>query len=275
MMKEIALTLGLLAGALLSVSARDVKFVEHASPTDDYFYGVTHMSDSRVKFATYQQVNGGQKVTFILLDKDLNEVKRFTINTFSYKPDEYSEEQWSRPSYVYNVQTGCDEYIATYLVSDHLFNNDDLTEVLLRTGDSAIIYNEKGDKLGVYPKGNFPKLYSTPEMTYFSDGYRMLWSVEGVNSRIREVTDASESLDLSPNPVAYDSTVTVTLPAEMTEGGSVAVFDTEGRKLHYGTFEVGETKVQIPAYRLASGVNLVNVISTDNEIVAIGKIIRE
>lgn len=184
----------------------------------------------------------------------------------------------------FNFANDGGSYINDIIVTQYLFNDDDLYEIVFRgSDDSRWIYNEKGEFLGEIPP-NVNKLYEHDGTIYLyaeydegTDGKTIsaLYEVNKDNNAVMTVSADETRLTAAPNPVKPSDTVTITLPMEISSDMLVNVFNTDGVLLIKKECSKGENKISIPAYRLSSGVNPVVVIDADGNIISTGKIIRE
>lgn len=282
----------MLATTFVANAAEPFTLTKHASPSGEYLYAATEMADPDIIFSTYKMEDNNRKVTFYLIDKDMNTVRTFTINNYSY----HGSDDYDYPSFLEDAYTGSEIYANEYLVTQHLFNKDDLCEVIfgcveeyfdeesgqMETRGIQKVYNEKGEFVGSLPYngGAYYRLFRNSGITYLYDEYAdedgsIMWSINKEGSEVKAVSGDSAKLGISPNPAPYESTVTVTLPAGTQTANAIIIFDTEGRKLHYSTIGANANSIGVPAYKLATGINLVNILGTDGEIIATGKIIRE
>lgn len=175
-------------------------------------------------------------------------------------------------------------YIEEIPVTQHLFNDDDLYEIVFsnRDGDgSRWIFNEKGEYLGEIPKKAGGKIYQHGEEFYFlaeyDDGTKhntvgALYAINKAENSVTTIAAEQSKLTVTPNPVKYGQNVILTLPAELPNDTEIMIFNTNGTLLMRKNCKKGAAEVVIPAYRLATGVNPVVIIDLEGNILATGKI---
>lgn len=83
-------------------------------------------------------------------------------------------------------------------------------------------------------------------------------------------------LKVIPNPVNDDEIVSVVLPEDVSLDNMVLqVFGLNGSLLLRKEFKDGERNVEVPANRLAVGVNPVVVLDAEGNVVCTGKILKD
>lgn len=272
------LTLMLLAVAYCCVSsaAEKISFTRHAYDDGDYLYR-TYATNPDTPYATLiNPVVNGKPLTYeiILLSENVEKMYSFSVKA----PESHDYCQPLR-----FVGDGSD-YIEEILVTQYLFNDDDLYEIVFKGEDgSRWIYNEKGEFIGEIPEAA-NRLYKHNEQIYFyaeyDEGSRgqsvgALYSINKESNAVMTLASDESHLSASPNPAKSDEIVTITLPIEVSSDLMVKVFNTEGILLIKQDCAKGDNKIAIPAYRLATGINPVVVIDSEGNILCTGKIIRE
>ena len=265
-----------LAYGAVSSATDQVSFTRLAYDDGDYLYR-TFATNPETPYATQirpSQSGNPYVYEIILLNENVEKVYSFTIRT----PEDHDY-----CDYLQMVNSG-GMYIEYILVSQHLFNDDDLYEVVLKGDDgSRWIYNEKGEFLGEIPS-EARRLYEHNGKMYFyaeydkgTDGHTVgaLYEINKGDNAVMTVAAENSRLMASPNPVKADENLIITLPTELSSTTMVKVFSTEGVLLINKECQQGENKITIPAYRLANGVNPVVVIDTEGNIICTGKVIRE
>lgn len=245
---------------------------------DGYYLYRTYATNPETPYATQirPDVSGNPYVfEIILLNENVEKVYSFSIRI----PEDHDY------CYPLNFVDKGGSYISDILVTQHLFNDDDLYEVVLRgrEDESRWIYNEKGEFLGEIPS-EASRLYEYNGKMYFyaeydkgTDGHTVgaLYEINKGGNAVMTVAAENSKLTASPNPVKLDENVIITLPTELSSSTMVKVFSTDGVLLINKECTKGENKISIPAYRLASGINPVVVMDAEGNILSTGKIIRE
>ena len=98
-----------------------------------YIYSTLLTSDA-TPFATVKKgtgENGGDNATYVLLSPDVKPVYSFTIKT----PDKMENHACS--STLIFINEGNSYYLQEILVTQHLFNDDDLYEVIIELGEDG------------------------------------------------------------------------------------------------------------------------------------------
>ena len=278
-MKKHLLSCMLFALACVPVvnATEPVTFTRMAYDDGDYLYR-TFATNPETPYATQiRPEQSGKPFTYeiVLLSEKVEKVYSFSIKV----PEDHD---YIRPLEIIGDDGGY--YINDILVTQYLFNDDDLYEIVLKgDDDSRWIYNEKGEFLGEIP-APAKKLYEHNGKMYFyaeydegTDGRTVgaLYEINKGGNAVMTVAAEATRLTASPNPVKTEESVTITLPSPASSDMIVKVFSTEGMLLTMKECLKGENKVFIPAYRLSNGVNPVVVMDADGNIISTGKIIRE
>lgn len=269
-----------MASALLGHAADQVTFTRLAyDESDDYLFR-TFSTSPETPYATMIRPNRDSETPYtweiILLSEDVKPVYSFKVNA----PEDHN--------YCERLEFVGDggDYIEEILVTQHLFNDDDLYEIIFsdREGDrTKWIYNEKGEFLGEIPK-SARDLYQHGDQFYFYAEYddgpnnntvSALYAINKAGNSVATVAADKSQFAVTPNPAGYGQNVTLMLPGQLTTDTEIRVFSTDGTLLMRKDCKKGEEQVMIPAYRLAAGVNPVVVIDPEGNILATGKIIRE
>ncbi len=275
-MRKLLLTAVATTMALMTFASDKVTFTRLAYDDGDYLYR-TFATNPETPYATQirpSQSGNPYVYEIILLSENVEKVYSFSVKA----PEDHD--------YCYPLkfigQGG--QYIEDILVTQHLFNDDDLYEVVFRgDDDSRWIYNEKGEFLGEIP-APAKQLYEHNGKMFFYAEYDegtdhrtvgALYAINKGNNAVMTIAADESRLTANPNPVKSDETVTLTLPVDVSSNMIVKVFSTHGVLLIKQECTKGENKISIPAYRLASGVNPVVVMDNDGNILSTGKIIRE
>ncbi|MBD5357024.1 MAG: hypothetical protein HDR88_08495 [Bacteroides sp.] len=262
--------------SVLSVSAADqVTFTRHAYDEGDYLFR-TFMAPA-APLATMIRPEEDEKpiYTFILLSADVEPIYTFSVEA----PKDYP----------YYGRLSCvgenDDYIEEILVTQHLFNDDDLYEVIFRYDwdEPFVIYNEKGEWLGeipaqankLYQLGDDIFLYAQYENGVNEQNISALYTINKGGNSVAMMKNDTAKLTAYPNPVKEDEELTLTLPTPATADMTISVFSTNGSLLIKKDCKQGETEIKIPAYRLSAGVNPVVAVDADGNIISTGKIVRE
>ncbi|MDE7462334.1 MAG: hypothetical protein K2M88_04145 [Muribaculaceae bacterium] len=273
-MKKLTL-LALAVASVASATADDVSFTRHAyDASGDYLFGTYAAPDAPLSTMIRPTQGEGTHYEFILLSNQLTPVHKFSINVPS--TDYYI----TRLEFAGQGTT----YIQEFLVTQHLFNDDDLYEVVFynSNGDWNIIFNEKGKVLGQFP-GDASRLYQNSEGEVFlyaeHDGYNSpvsaLYSINKSSTSVASLKSEGAKMSAYPNPVGNDEMLTLTLPEAAVAAVTVSVFNTNGVLLIKNECKAGETEIAIPAYRLSEGVNPVVAVDAEGNILATGKVVKE
>lgn len=266
------------ATSLSAFAADQVTFTRHAYDDGDYLFR-TYMAPSNVPLATMIRPDdsGNPGVYEFILLSELVE----PLYTFSVKaPENY--DYCSRLEFIDNGG----KYLDEILVTQHLFNDDDLYEVIFRGEDEYdrkhyVIYNEKGEYLGecpslyIYNGENGPYLYKEYEDGSKGQNISALYSINKGGASVAKLKVESAKFQVMPNPVKEDEVVTLVLPNEITADMTIKVFSLNGSLLIQKECKQGEKEIAIPAYRLATGVNPVVAMDAEGNVICSGKIIRE
>lgn len=275
-MKKLFFTTVAATIALATFASNPVTFTRLAYDDGDYLYR-TAATTPETPYATQirpSQSGNPYVYEIILLNENVEKVYSFSVKA----PEDHDY------CYTLNFANDGGSYINDILVTQYLFNDDDLYEIVFRGGDgSRLIYNENGKFLGELPS-NVNKLYEHNGKIYLYAEYdegtygQNISALYEVNKNINAVmTVVAEDVRLktTPNPVKEGEIVTITLPNKVTNNMFVKVFNTEGMLLMKKECTKGENKISLPAYRLANGVNPVVVMDAEGNIIGTGKIIRE
>lgn len=281
-MKKFILSVALCLITSISSQATDkVTFTRLAYDEGTYLYR-TFATTPETPYATmiWPDEDGENPFTWeiILLSEDVKPVYSFKVNA----PEDHNYCRYL------GFTDSHGNYIDYILVTQHLFNDDDLYEIVFRgrVGDydySSWIYNENGEFLGEIPE-KARDLYQHGDQLYFYAEYdegsnnNTVGALYAINKAVNSVTTVAadkSQLAVTPNPADYGQNVTLTLPEQLTTDTEIRVFSTDGALLMRKDCKKGEEQVMIPAYRLGAGVNPVVVIDPEGNILATGKIIRE
>lgn len=276
-MKKLTL-LALAVASVASATADDVSFTRHAyDASGDYLFGTYAAPDAPLATMIRPSQEEGTHYEFILLSNQLTQVHTFSINVPS--TDYYITEL--------EFAGQGDAYIEEILVTQHLFNNDDLYEVVFKNNNGRYIFNEKGQLIGQFPE-TANKLYknSDGEVLLYaeyeysapgSDGDKVsaLYSINKPSASSVSLKSEGAKMLAYPNPVGNDEMLTLTLPEAAVADVTVRVFNTNGVLLIKKECKAGETEIAIPAYRLSEGVNPVVAVDTEGNILATGKVVKE
>lgn len=276
--------MALAAGQASMMAADKVEFTRFEYNEGGYIYS-TLCAPEEVPFATVKRGTGntpGGDATFVLLSPDVQPVYSFTIKM----PENMTGYAGSGAMYLVGRNTN---YIQNILVTQHLFNDDDLYEVVISVNGVAAgpdiedeefwIYNEKGEYLGICP---YDKLFQADGKYYIYSEYdheigddyvSALYLPKKGGASVKEVGSPASTLKTTPNPVKYGDNVTVTIPEQAA--GFVRVIGVDGTLLFSKSVEGNETEIVIPSYRLNAGVNPVVFVDADGNVLASGKIVRE
>ena len=274
-MKKLTL-LALAVASVASATADDVSFTRHAyDASGDYLFGTYAAPDAPLSTMIRPTQGEGTHYEFILLSNQLTPVHKFSINVPS--TDYYI----TRLEFAGQGTT----YIQEFLVTQHLFNDDDLYEVVFRNDEWNFIFNEKGQLIGQFPE-TANKLYknSDGEVLLYaeyeysapgSDGDKVsaLYSINKSSASSASLKSEGAKMSAYPNPVGNDEMLT--LPEAAVADVTVSVFNTNGVLLIKKECKAGETEISIPAYRLAEGVNPIVAVDAEGNILATGKVIKE
>ena len=167
-------------------------------------------------------------------------------------------------------------YNGAVLATQHLFNNDDLYEIVIATqtekGEVFYVYNEKGEKLMEIPyfyyfirNGNF-YLYDYGANTLYYIG-------ETSQNDISYLTEDNLNLIVTPNPVTAEEMTLINLPENVEEGSVVSVMSIDGKTIFSKKILDGVKQVTVPGYMLGKGINPVVLTSPVGDIIATGKIL--
>ena len=273
--------MALAAGQASMMAADKVEFTRFEYNEGGYIYS-TLLAPEEVPFATVKRGTGdnpGDDATFVLLSSDIQPVYSFTIKM----PENMSGYAGSGAMHLVG-ESGY--YIKDILVTQHLFNDDDLYEVVIEINadnpdsDGAyVIYNEKGECLGDCPgyrvleaRGKY-YIYSEYDQIIGDDYVSALYLPKKGGASVKEVGSPASTLKATPNPVKYGDNVTVSIPEQAA--GFVRVIGVDGTLLFSKSVEGNETEIVIPSYRLNAGVNPVVFVDADGNVLASGKIVRE
>lgn len=270
-MKRFKLFLALAAMATCSVQAAESVEFTRLSFDEGAQLGSTYLAE-----APFAVLNGedfyfdNPQCTVYILSQELTVVHSFTINLKENAVIKYLE--W--------INDG--SYLSQVRASQHLFNNDDLYEVVVREDGTYKIYNELGEYLGDCPSYSLTEINGTPYL--YDDEYYVsgtdytsscLYAINKAGSNVRMFKNETSNLNIFPNPAENDATVTVNAGDFGVEGNTLSVFDVKGTLLFKHVFENGENMVSIPSYKLSVGVNPVVVINSNGDIVATGKAVKK
>lgn len=261
---------------VVSFATDQVTFTRLAYDAGDYIYR-TVATNPETPYST--QIRPSQSgipyvYEIILLNENVEKVYSFSVKV----PEDHD--------YIRTLNFANDggSYINDILVTQYLFNDDELYEIVLEGEDGTRwIYNEKGEFLGEIPY-NVRKLYEHNGKIYLYAEYdegtygqtiSALYEVNKDNNAVMTIAAESSRLTASPNPVKADENVILTLPTKLSSSTMVKVFSTDGVLLINKECQQGENRISIPAYRLASGVNPVVVMDAEGNIICTGKVIRE
>ncbi len=275
-MRKILLTAVAMTIALCSSATGKVSFTRLAYDAGDYLYR-TFATNPETPYATQiRPDDSGNPFTYeiILLSENLEKMYSFSVKA----PETHDY------CYPLTFVGAGGYYIEDILVTQYLFNDDDLYEIVFRGDDgSRWIYNEKGEFLGEIPTPA-KRLYEHNGNMYFYAEYDegshgqsvgALYSIDKESNAVMTVAAEASRLAASPNPVKSEEIVTLTLPLEGTSNMMVKVFSTDGVLLIKQECKKGENKISIPAYRLATGINPIVVIDSEGNIISTGKVIKE
>ena len=270
----------LLMAAVLMTSASyasdPVSFTRLAYDDGSYIYRTCATNPDTPYATQIRPTQSGKPFVYeiILLNENVEKVYSFSVKA----PEDHDY------CSTFNFANDGGSYINDIIVTQYLFNDDDLYEIVFRgSDDSRWIYNEKGEFLGEIPP-HVNKLYEHNGKIYLYAEYdegtngetiSALYEVNKANNAVMTVSADKTRLTASPNPVKYEETVTITLPIEISSDKLVKVFNTDGVLLITKECPKGENKISIPAYRLANGVNPIVVMDAEGKILSTGKIIRE
>lgn len=141
--------------------------------------------------------------------------------------------------------------------TQHLFNDDDLWEVVVRTVDKRYeVYNEQGRLLGEIPDKALITLGDTTYLGEFvwndsdplAGGYRLYSITPGVNSLQTNVM--CTDIRVYPNPVSQGEMITFELPDGFE--AEIEIYDTAGRLQYIRTTDGASH--QVSASQLPVGV---------------------
>lgn len=276
-MKKLFFTTVAATIALATFASNPVTFTRLAYDDGDYLYR-TAATTPETPYATQirpSQSGNPYVYEIILLNENVEKVYSFSIKA----PEDHD---YLEQLEIIGEDGG--NYINDILVTQYLFNDDDLYEVVL-TGDddSRWIYNEKGEFLGEIPMPAH-RLYKHNDKMYFyaeydegTDGRTVgaLYEINKGGNAVMTISAENSRLTANPNPVKADENVIITLPTGLSSSTMVKVFSTDGVLLINKECTKGENRISLPAYRLANGVNPVVVMDAEGNIISTGKIIRE
>lgn len=144
------------------------------------------------------------------------------------------------------------------VVTQHLFNTDDLYEVVVYNGEEWKVYNENSEMLGTIPS---PMLMRVGEKNYiytYDNGEYTLYALESRTNSLVSVRKL-EGVRVYPNPVNSGEMVRFQLPE-----GAIADIDIYNAAGQQELRVVGgEGTLELPANNLGNGVHPFKV--TDNE----------
>lgn len=264
---------------LCAKTAEPVTFTRVTYPGDSFLYSVSHMADPTIKFASYFETES--QITFILFDSDLNEKDRFTIS----KPKDCNS---GSPYRLGNVDATGECYVSEYLVTQHLFNNDNEYEVILqgftKEKDERVrrIYNSKGVMLGNMPNHDckaYLFMYDDKSYLYYDDEdsdwkHRSFLYAANITADVQTLNEAAPQLQVLPNPVTAGEQINVTF-APMKSNGKLIATDTKGMQIVSINLGKGETQASFPADRLSNGINIIYLYNGESEVISTSKIIRK
>ncbi|MDE6359642.1 MAG: T9SS type A sorting domain-containing protein [Muribaculaceae bacterium] len=144
------------------------------------------------------------------------------------------------------------------VVTQHLFNTDDLYEVVVYNGEEWEVYNENSEMLGTIPS---PMLMRVGEKNYiytYDNGEYTLYALESRTNSLVSVRKL-EGVRVFPNPANAGEMVRFQLPE-----GAIADIDIYNAAGQQELRVVGgEGTLELPANNLGNGVHPFKV--TDNE----------
>lgn len=272
------------AASVSSFAADKVTFTRHAYDERGYLF---QTYEAEVPFATYVYQPDRNVYDVVLMSKYLEPVYKFSIE----KPKVPNRENiWPEPlKYVgYNSTP-----IQKFLVTQHLFNDDDLYEVIFviePNYDGSFedeqtyyhIYNEKGDFLGEIPDcklftlGDEVFIYSDAEYAEGVDTFiTALYSINKGGTSVNNLKANDARFQIMPNPAKAEETVTVTLPELATVDMIIKVYGIDGKMMVQRECKRGMQSVIVPASMLSSGINPVIAFDAEGNVVYSGKIARE
>ena len=262
-MKKIFVT-----GVLMGLTAT-LPFFMHATPADPVSF--TKFTSERVGGYSYllsvYGVTGdvvfaypGNGNSVHLLNSKLQEVYSFEIPS-TYKID------WLE----------CADYdtdpAGGIFVTQHVFNDDDLYEVVVHGPSGLLIMNENGEILGECPSDS----YIIRNGNFYLSSYEgsPIWMINNKeysnNIDITTNLDTPEQLTVYPVPANNDETIIISLPDKLSEKTTLSIYTLNGTLLFKKDCEIGESLLKIPAYRLNKGINSIIVVDQDQNIIATGK----
>lgn len=275
-MKKLFIFSVLASLAFMANGEDKVSFTRHAYDEGGYLYK-TYATSSETPYATVtRQYQPGKERErdFTILSIDLKPVHSFSITA----PNGYD--------YIEKLnQVGeAEDAIQEILVTQHLFNNDDLYEVILGgDGMGYVIYNEKGKFLGECPS---LKLYYAQDRNWYlyceddtegANGQNIsaLYSINKGGSSAVQMKRENSRMRILPNPVTEDETVRLILPDEIESDASIRIFGINGTLLTKKDCKKGEKEISVPSSMLTKGVNPVIAVDPEGNIICSGKIVKE
>ncbi len=154
-----------------------------------------------------------------------------------------------------------------YLVSDKLFNTDNIIEFIIDNNESLSVYNELGTKLidlcgaGFYPKSVF-NIGNQTKILFTSNSYdpdsAIIYSVLGQLTETSIITLKSALIDQAyPNP----SKTTISLPYSLNDGeiSTMQIFNVKGVLIETKTIGSNYNKILLNVENYPAGVYLYEV----------------
>lgn len=146
------------------------------------------------------------------------------------------------------------------VVSQHLFNQDDLFEVVVISNGSYKVYNERSEMLGTIPSNLLMSVGGKNYIYTYNDGVYKLYALESRTEGVESVLNDA-GLRVYPNPVNAGEMVRFQLPAQTK--ADIDVYNAAGA--HELRRADGEGTVEIPAEELGRGVHPYTVTEKDGK----------
>lgn len=283
LIRSIAIAIAVLASAINATATEPITLTRHAYGEGNHNLFRTLFNSSDAVFAILNEDETSSDETntteFILLSELQEPIHKFSIT----HPKTHGYDTLFIAT-TYSGLSSDNEYWSEILVTQHLFNDDDLYEVVLSYYDyneeekHLAVYNEKGEYLGEVPSR---KLYCGEKETFIgagedsAGGFTALYSINKRGNGVSELISATPRLRVNPNPTKDEETVTVMLPEASISDITIQIFSLGGSLLVSKECKERDTTVEIPAYRLSTGVNLVVAVDAEGNVVYTGKIIKE
>ncbi|SCY97808.1 T9SS type A sorting domain-containing protein [Flavobacterium caeni] len=184
-----------------------------------------------------------------------NGVKYYTLNTNTnsieiFNVNHQLQQQVNFPEEIGNI----------LYITDHLFNNDDLIEILYTNLNDLVLINEQGTILQTFPLRSFAKIFKSDENTFklctsrvpFNEFNFDIYSLTGTLSLLQEQLYAQQNLIGFPNPAS--DKINITNPILNGSKEMIFIFDASGKKVHEQEFLGNGENIIINTVSLSSGV---------------------